>query len=115
MAFDAGLQAARIGGRIGDMEIAYRNTLASLGLGDCCPMRFGTGLSAAYPPVWENQITIQFECDDCFETGMAFYIHASMQSMDDRTGMLLGGSFLMTPDGPERLDKAPIELIVIDR
>jgi len=27
---------------------------------------------------------------------------------------LLGGSFLMTRDGPERLDKAPIELIVID-
>ena len=114
-AFDAGLQAARIGGRIGDIEIAYRGTLASLGLGGCCPMRFGTGLSAAYPPVWENQVTIQFECDDRFETGMAFYIHASMQSMDDRTGMLLGGSFLMTPDGPERLDKAPIELIVIER
>lgn len=113
-AFDAGLQAACVGGRIGDMETAYRDTLTSLGLGDCCPMRFGTGLSAAYPPVWENQITIQFECDERFETGMAFYIHASMQSMEDRTGMLLGGSFLMTPKGPERLDKAPIELIVID-
>jgi Xaa-Pro aminopeptidase len=113
-AFDAGLRAARVGGRIGDMEAAYRDTLAALGLGDCCPMRFGTGLSAAYPPVWENQITIQFECDDRFEAGMAFYIHASMQSMEDRTGMLLGGSFLMTPAGPERLDKAPIELIVID-
>lgn len=113
-AFDAGLQAAHIGRRIGDMEMAYRDKLVSLGLGDCCPMRFGTGLSAAYPPVWENQITIQIECDDCFEAGMAFYIHASMQSMDDRTGMLLGGSFLMTPDGPERLDRAPIELITID-
>jgi len=113
-AFDAGLQTARIGQRIGDLEMAYRDTLASLGLGDCCPMRFGTGLSAAYPPVWENQVTIQFECDDRFEVGMAFYIHASMQSMGDRTGMLLGGSFLMMPDGPERLDKAPIELIVID-
>ena len=74
----------------------------------------GTGLSAAYPPVWENQITIQLECDDRFEAGMAFYIHASMQSMDDRTGMLLGGSFLMTLNGPERLDKASLELIVID-
>ncbi len=114
-AFNAGLQAANVGTRIGDIEIAYRNTLATLGLSDCCPMRFGTGLSAAYPPVWENQITIQFECDDRLETGMAFYIHASMQSMDDRTGILLGGSFLLTLDGPERLDKAPIELIVIDR
>ena len=84
------------------------------GLGDCCPMRFGVGLAAAYPPVWENQITIQIECDEVFEVGMAIYIHSSMQSMPDRTGMLLGGSFLMTPAGPERLDKAPIELVVID-
>ncbi len=113
-AFHAGLNSAYIGGRIGDMETAYRETLSSLGLGDCCPMRFGTGLSAAYPPVGESQITIQSECDDRFEVGMAFYIHSSMQSMDDRTGMLLGGSFLMTADGPERLDKAPIELIVIE-
>ena len=114
-AFDAGVRAARIGGRIGDMETAYRDALTALDLGDCCPMRFGTGLSAAYPPVWENQITIQSECDDRLEAGMAFYVHSSMQSMEDRTGMLLGGSFLMTPDGPERLDKAPIELIVVDR
>lgn len=114
-AFYAGLRAAQINGRIGDMEQAYRETLLSLGLGDCCPMRFGTGLSAAYPPVWENQITIQLECEDRFEAGMAFYIHASMQSMDDCTGMLLGGSFLMTAEGPERLDKAPIELVVIER
>ncbi|MDX1486653.1 MAG: hypothetical protein R3268_00525 [Acidiferrobacterales bacterium] len=77
--------------------------------GDCCPMRFGTGLSAAYPPVWENQITIQSECDDRFEVGMAFYIHASVQSMNDHTSTQPGGSFLMKPDGPERLDKAPLE------
>jgi len=113
-AFNAGLQEACVGGRIGDMESAYRDALVSLGLADCCPMRFGTGLSAAYPPVWENQITIQYESDDIFEVGMAFYIHASMQSMADRTGMLLGGSFLMTSNGPVRLDKAPIDLIIID-
>ena len=77
-------------------------------------MRFGVGLSAAYPPVWENQITIQHECDDRFEAGMAFYVHASMQSMADRTGMLLGASYLMTEGGPERLDKAPLDLVAID-
>jgi len=113
-AFEAGVQAARPGARIGDLEIAYRRALDALGLGACCPMRFGTGLSAAYPPVWENQVTIQLECDDRFEPGMAFYVHASMQSMHDRTGMLLGGSYLMTAQGPERLDKAPIELLVAD-
>jgi len=113
-ALEAGLAAARVGGRIGDLELAYRQALESLGLSDCCPMRFGVGLAAAYPPVWENQITIQHECDDLFEAGMAFYIHSSMQSMADRTGMLLGGSYLMTEHGPERLDTAPLELIVIE-
>ena len=98
-ALEAGLAAARVGGRIGDLEAAYRASLEEGGLGDCCPMRFGVGLSAAYPPVWENQITIQHECDDLFDAGMAFYIHASMQSMADRTGMLLGGSYLMTEHG----------------
>ena len=96
------------------MEADYRSALADLGMVDCCPMRFGTGLSAAYPPVWENQITIQYECDDLLQQGMVFYLHASMQSMPDKTGMLLGGSFLMTREGPERLDKAPIELLIVD-
>jgi len=113
-AFFAGLEAARVGGRIGDMESAYRKTLDEQGLGDCCPMRFGVGISAAYPPVWENQITIQYECDDLLEPGMAFYIHSSMQSLEDKNGMLLGGSFLMTSTGPKRLDKAPIELVIVD-
>ena len=45
---------------------------------------------------------------------MAFYLHSSMQSMADKTGVLLGGSFLMTNAGPERLDKAPIDLVVIE-
>jgi Xaa-Pro aminopeptidase len=112
-AFNAGLAAARVGARIGDMESAYREALTEQGLGNCCPMRFGVGISAAYPPVWENQITIQYECDDRLEPGMAFYIHSSMQSLEDKNGMLLGGSFLMTADGPQRLDKAPIALIEI--
>lgn len=113
-AFNAGLAAARIGARIGEMESAYRSALVEQGLGDCCPMRFGVGISAAYPPVWENQVTIQYECEDLLEAGMAFYIHASMQSLEDKTGMLLGGSFLMTPDKPERLDKAPIALVEVE-
>ena len=112
-AYYAGLKAGRLGARIGSMEQAYRACLTEHGLGDCCPMRFGVGISAAYPPVWENQITIQLECDDVLEAGMAFYIHSSMQSLDDKQGMLFGGSYLMTHAGPERLDKAPIELIVL--
>lgn len=113
-AYHAGLGASRLGARIGDMEQAYRACLADHGLADCCPMRFGVGISAAYPPVWENQITIQLECDDVLEAGMAFYIHSSMQSLEDKQGMLVGGSYLMTQGGPERLDKAPIELIVLE-
>ena len=50
-ALEAGLAAARPGARIGDLERAYRDALESRGLGACCPMRFGVGISAAYPPV----------------------------------------------------------------
>ncbi len=113
-AFEAGIGAARLGGRIGDTERAYHDALAELSIGTCGLMRFGTGLSAAYPPVWENQITIQKECDDTFEAGMAFYVHASLQSLADQTGMLMGGSYLMTDAGPERLDHAPIRLVTLN-
>lgn len=113
VAFEAGVGAARLGGRIGDMEQAYHEALVELGIGECGLMRFGTGLSAAYPPVWENQITIQRECNDLLDEGMAFYVHASLQSMADQTGMLLGGSYLMGATGPERLDHAPIELVAL--
>ena len=113
-AFEAGVAAARAGARIGDLEAAYRTALADHGMANHCPMRFGVGLSAAYPPVWENQITIQLECEDRLKPGMAFYLHASMQAMEEQQGMLLGGSFLMTDLGPERLDKAPIELVIVE-
>ena len=112
-AYKAGLAAARVDARVGDLEAAYRAVLVNHGMANYCPMRFGVGISAAYPPVWENQITIQFECEDKLRSGMAFYLHSSMQAMEHRQGMLLGGSFLMTDSGPERLDKAPIELVVI--
>jgi len=46
-AFEAGLAAVSIGRRIGDAEAAYRDCLNERGLGDCCPMRFGVGISAA--------------------------------------------------------------------
>jgi Xaa-Pro aminopeptidase len=112
--FWAGMDAATVGGRIGDMESAYRRALSEQSLGDCCPMCFGVGMSAAYPPVWDNQITIQYECEDLLEPDMAFYIHASLQSFADQTGMLLGGSFLMTGNGPQRLDKAAIALLEVE-
>ena len=114
VAFEAGLAEAKLEGRIGNLEAVYRAALEEHGLGECCPMRFGVGISAAYPPVWENQITIQHECDERFTAGMAFYIHSSLQSMEDREGMLLGGSFLMTDNGPERLDRAPLDLVIVD-
>jgi Xaa-Pro aminopeptidase len=113
-AFDAGLGAALVGGSVGAMEIAYRASLQQHGLLDTCLMRFGVGISAAYPPAWENQIAIQYESSDLLESGMAFYIHACLQSLRDRTGIMLGGSFLVTEAGPERLDNAPLELVILN-
>lgn len=66
-----------------------------------------------YPLIWESQITVQFEYDDLLEEGMAFYIYASMQSFGDKHGMLMGGSYLMAASGPERLNKALIEVVLL--
>ena len=113
-ALASGLDAARVGARMGDLEDAYRDRLASHGMSGFAVMRFGVGFSAAYPPVWENPITIQSECDELLQPGMAFYLHASLQDLDDRRGLLLGASYLMTEDGPERLDTAPLDLVVVE-
>ena len=112
-ALEAGLAAARLGGPVGLMEKAYAATLRAAGLGETFIMRFGVGTSAAYPPVWENQISIQMEAEDPLLPGMAFYLHASMQDLEAKIGMLFGASFLMGTEGPERLDKAPFELVEI--
>jgi Xaa-Pro aminopeptidase len=113
-AFDAGLAAAHLGGTFSAMEIAYRASLERSNLISCCLMRFGVGISAAYPPLWENQIAIQHESDDVIQAGMVFYIHSCLQSFDDRIGVILGGSFLVTDNGPERLDDARMDLVPVE-
>lgn len=111
--FYAGLEKIRPGARIGDSEIAYFEALEAHGLRNACVMRFGVGTSAAYPPVWENQISIQCETDDVWQPGMVFYIHSSLQSFEHGEGLLFGGSFLITETGVERLDAARIELVTV--
>ena len=110
----AGLDEIKPGARIGDSEIAYFEALEAHGLRDACLMRFGVGTSAAYPPVWENQISVQCETDEVWQPGMVFYIHSSLQSFEHGEGLLFGASFLITETGVERLDKAKIELVVVE-
>lgn len=112
--FYAGLEKITPGARIGDAEQAYFEALEAHGLREAGVMRFGVGISAAYPPVWENAISIQCECDEVWQPGMAFYIHSSLQSFEHDEGLLFGGSFVMTDGGPERLDTARIELVVVE-
>ena len=109
--FHAGLEKIRPGARVGDAETAYFDALEAHGLREAGVMRFGVGTSAAYPPVWENQISIQCESDEIWRSGMVFYIHSSLQWFEKGEGLLFGGSFLMTDDGPERLDNSRIELV----
>lgn len=112
--FHAGLEKIRPGARVGDSETAYFEALEAHGLREAGVMRFGVGTSAAYPPVWENQISIQCESDEIWREGMVFYIHSSLQWFEKGEGLLFGGSFLMTDKGPERLDNARIELVVVE-
>ncbi len=112
-AFWAGHDKIKPGERIGDAEQAYFDALEKHGIGECGVMRFGVGTSAAYPPVWENQISIQIENDDIWQPGMVFYIHSSLQSFKDRIGVLFGSSFVVTESGTERLDASQIELVSV--
>ena len=58
-----------------------------------------------WPMIWQDN-------PDIIEPGMVFFIH--MILLDDKTGltMSLGETSIVTSTGPERVNYAPMELVV---
>ena len=112
--FLAGLGKVRVNGPTCEVEEAYIHYLEERSMGHYSPMRFGVGISAAYPPSWENKINIIRESDDVFQPGMTFYIHAVLQDFEGQLGAVFGGSFVIIGDGPQQLDSGEFHLAVID-
>ena len=108
-----GARAIAVGEPVSAAEEASIPPLQRRGFSQFSNMRFGIGISAAYPPSWVDTLSIIRESKGVFRAGMTFYLHTSIQIPDEGIGALVGASFLLTDDGLEQLTPDSEELAVI--
>ena len=108
-----GARAIAVGERVAAAEEASINPMERRGFSQFSNMRFGIGISAAYPPSWVDTMSIIKESKEVFRAGMSFYLHTSIQIPDEGIGALVGASYLLTDEGLEQLTPGTEELAVI--
>ena len=108
-----GARAIAVGERVAAAEEASIGPMERRGFSQFSNMRFGIGISAAYPPSWVDTMSIIKESKEVFRAGMSFYLHTSIQIPDEGIGALVGASYLLTDKGLEQLTPGSEELAVI--
>ncbi|QRM32253.1 Xaa-Pro peptidase family protein [Microvirga sp. VF16] len=109
----AGLEKCRPGAQVADIDIAARKPIERAGLDEAAQMRFGVGIGLAYPPIWLSALQLDRFSDGILAPGMTFYVHSWLSLPQDRLGVMLGGTYLVTDTGIETLSGAgPEELYI---
>ena len=108
-----GARAIAVGEPVAVAEEASIPPLERRGFSQFSNMRFGIGISAAYPPSWVDSLSIIRESKELFRSGMSFYLHTSIQIPDEGIGALVGASYLLTDKGLEQLTPGSEELAVV--
>lgn len=109
----SGAQAIAVGAPLAGAEEASIPPLERRGFAQFSNMRFGIGISAAYPPSWVDTMSIIRESKEVFQSRMTFYLHTSIQIPDERIGALVGASYLLSDEGLEQLTPDSEELAII--
>ena len=110
----AGIAAVRPGVPVGAVEEASLEPLRAAGLEGAAIMRFGYGIGVAYPPIWLEPLQISRGFKQLLEPGMVFVLHAYIQLLEERLGIIQGGTYALTNNGLERLvGGGAVELEVI--
>jgi Xaa-Pro dipeptidase len=117
--YDAVLASLRAGSRaiadgvpVATAEEAAFGPLSAAGFATATHMRFGYGVSAAYPPTWLEGLDITRESNDVFRRNMAFVLH-SYATSPDGFGIMVGGAYALTEKGLETLSGGDVELMTI--
>jgi Xaa-Pro dipeptidase len=71
--------------------------------------RFGFSMEIAYPPIWIGGLSLMRGDPHTIEAGMVITMEPGL-SYSDGVTMMLGNNVLVTDDGPEVLNKVPVEL-----
>jgi Xaa-Pro dipeptidase len=110
----AGIEAVKPGTHVAAIEEASLEPVRAAGLEHAAVMRFGYGLGVAYPPIWLEPLQISRGVDQRMEAGMVFVLHAYLQLVDERLGVIQGGTYALTGNGVEMLvggGDVPLEVI----
>lgn len=102
----AGLAQLRPGVPAAEVEGPALEIIRRAGLGDAFKMRFGYGVGIGYPPSWLEMLQITRTSTDRLEPGMTFVLHACLLDERESLGVLVGGTYAMTPTGHELLSGA---------
>ena len=97
----AGIAATTVGTPVSAVEEASLEPLRKVGLEHTATMRFGYGIGIAYPPIWLETLQISRGFDRRLAPHMAFVLHSCIELPDEGIGVILGGTYLMTPQGLE--------------
>jgi Xaa-Pro aminopeptidase len=99
----AGVAAARPGVQVAEVEEASLKPLRRVGLEGAAVMRFGYGIGVAYPPIWLEPLQISRGFNQVLQPGMVFVLHAYLQLLEERLGVIQGGTYALTETGLEML------------
>ena len=102
----AGLAELRAGAAAEAVEAPALQILRREGLGDGFKMRFGYGVGIGYPPSWLEPLKITRTSTETLCAGMTLVMHACLLDDISSTGVLVGGTYLVTRDGHELLSGA---------
>lgn len=69
-------------------------------MGDAFMMRFGYGVGLGYPPTWLEQLEITRTSTQQLVAGSTFVLHARLLDEKAPLGVLVGGTYAMSEDGP---------------
>lgn len=99
----AGIAATTVGTPVSAVEEASLAPLRKVGLEHTATMRFGYGIGIAYPPIWLETLQISRGFARRLAPNMAFVLHSCIELPDEGIGVILGGTYLMAPQGLELL------------
>jgi Xaa-Pro aminopeptidase len=104
--YRAGLARCKPGAAVAEIEEASLEPLRRENLAHTAMMRFGLGIGIGYSPAWVGTFQIDRFSDKRLAPGMVIYMHSCIELVDDRLGIIQGGSYYVGEGGLEPLSGA---------
>lgn len=98
------VQGVKVGGVVGEAAASASKVLDKHGFSQHMYVRWGYGVGIGYPPAWLEPLDVTPDSKDIFQPGMVFCLHVELNIPEENLGLIVGGDYLLNPDGIEALD-----------